>query len=97
MPSSPCTCRGAPPCSRPRQLGLFPLALPSLDFYSIDLSLDQFSDSAQATYFVGLPITFFLKSNAVDELKTAAHTLLYQHPEFKKLMTDLGASSPSGK
>jgi NTE family protein len=63
-----------------------------VDFYSIDLSFDQFSEPSQAAYFLNLPTTFFLKDHVVDELKTAAHTLLYQHPDFKKLMTDLGAS-----
>ena len=63
-----------------------------VNFYSIDLSFDQFSDASQAAYFLNLPTTFFLKDHVVDELKAAAHTLLYQHPEFKKLMADLGAS-----
>ena len=66
-----------------------------VDFYAIDLSFDQFSDESKATYFLNLPTTFFLKSPVVDELKEAAHTLLYQHPEFKKLMTDLGGSAIS--
>ena len=30
----------------------------------------------------------------MDELKTAAHTLLYQNADFKKLLTDLGANAP---
>jgi NTE family protein len=66
-----------------------------LDFYSIDLSFDQFREQSQAAYFLSLPTTFFLKSPVVDDLKAAAHTLLYQNPDFKKLMTDLGASSTS--
>jgi NTE family protein len=65
-----------------------------VDFYSIDLSFDQFSDPSQAAYFLSLPTSFFLKDHVIDELEGAAHTLLYQHPDFKKLMTDLGASSP---
>jgi len=35
-----------------------------------------------------------LKAPVVDELKAAAHTLLYQNPDFKKLLTDLRASAP---
>jgi NTE family protein len=64
-----------------------------VDFYSIDLSFDQFSDPEQAAYFLSLPTSFFLKDHVVDELEVAAHVLLYQHPDFKKLMTDLGARS----
>ena len=63
-----------------------------MDFYSIDLSFDQFRDQSEAAYFLSLPTTFFLKSHVVDDLKAAAHTLLYQNPDFKRLMTDLGAS-----
>jgi NTE family protein len=65
----------------------------NVKFYSIDLSFDQFSDESEAAYFLSLPTSFFLESPVVDKLKTAAHTLLFQHPEFKKLMTDLGANS----
>ena len=66
-----------------------------VDFYAIDLSFDQFSDQSKAAYFLNLPTTFFLKSHVVDDLKAAAHTLLYQNPDFKKLMTDLDANSSS--
>jgi NTE family protein len=66
-----------------------------VEFYSIDLSFDQFREQSEAAYFLSLPTTFFLKSHVVDDIKAAAHTLLYQNPDFKKLMTDLGASSTS--
>ena len=66
-----------------------------VDFYSIDLSFDQFRDQSEAAYFLSLPTTFFLKSHVIGDLKAAAHTLLYQNPDFKRLMTDLGASSTS--
>jgi NTE family protein len=66
-----------------------------VDFYAIDLSFDQFPEQTEAAYFLNLPTTFFLKSHVVDDLKAAAHTLLYQNPDFKRLMTDLGAGSPS--
>jgi hypothetical protein len=39
-----------------------------------------------------LPTSFFLKDHVVDDLPTAAHTLLYQNRDFKKPMTDLEAS-----
>ena len=64
-----------------------------VDFYSIDLSFDQFKEQSQAAYFLSLPTSFFLEDHVVDELKAAARNLLYQHPGFQKLMTDLGASS----
>lgn len=75
------------------KLRAYPALKNKVDFYAIDLSFDQFGDQSQAAYFLSLPTTFFLKDHVVDDLKAAAHTLLYQHPDFQKLMTDLGASS----
>jgi NTE family protein len=60
-------------------------------FYAINLDFKQFSEPAVAQYFLSLPTTFSLSTRVVDQLKAAAHTLLYQNPDFKKLMTDLGA------
>ena len=71
-----------------------------VDFYSIDLSFDQFRNQSEAAYFLSLPTTFCLKNDVVHKLKAAAHTLLYQNPDFKKLMTDLAATStnpPAGR
>ena len=77
------------------KLRSYPDLKDKVDFYAIDLSFDQLSDPSEAAYFLSLPTTFFLKSRVVDDLKSAAHTLLYQNPDFKKLMTDLGASPTS--
>lgn len=63
-----------------------------VSFYAIDLSFKQFSEPSEAEYFLSLPTTFSLSTRVVDQLKTAAHTLLYQNPDFKKLLTDLKAS-----
>jgi len=77
------------------KLRSYPDLKSKMDFYSIDLSFDQFREQSEAAYFLSLPTTFFLKSPVVDGLKAAARTLLYQNPDFKKLMTDLGASPTS--
>ncbi len=63
-----------------------------VSFYAIDLGFKQFSRPSEAEYFLSLPTTFSLSDQVVDELRVAAHTLLYQNPDFKKLMTDLGAA-----
>ena len=73
----------------------YPALKGKVDFYSIDLSFDQFSDQSEAAYYLSLPTSFFLKSQVVDKLKAAAHTLLYQNPDFRKLMTDLRARTNS--
>jgi NTE family protein len=66
-----------------------------VEFYAIDLSFHQFSEPSEATYFLSLPTSFFLEGRVVDQLKAAAHTLLYQNPQFKKLVTDLAAVTNS--
>ena len=65
-----------------------------VSFYAIDLSFGQFSKPSEVQYFLSLPTTFSLNARVVGQLKTAAHTLLYQNPDFKKLLTDLGAGAP---
>lgn len=65
-----------------------------VSFDAVDLSFGQFSEPSQVQYFLSLPTTFNLNAHVVDELKTAAHTLLYQNADFKKLLTDLGANAP---
>ena len=45
-------------------------------------------------HFLSLPTSFNLPDETVDELREAAHVLLYNNEEFKRLMTDLGASVP---
>lgn len=64
-----------------------------VSFYAINLSFKQFSEPSEAEYFLSLPTSFFLKGQVVDQLKVAARTLLYQNPEFQKLLTALGAST----
>lgn len=63
-----------------------------VDFYAIDLSFKKFNDPSRMAYFLSLPTTFNLSDEVVDELKAAAHTLLHENPDFKKLMADLNAS-----
>lgn len=65
-----------------------------VDFYSIELDFTKFKDREKALRFLSLPTTFKLKDEVVDELKQAAHTLLYQNEDFQKLATDLGADHP---
>lgn len=64
-----------------------------VDFYAINLSFDQLREPSEAEFLMRLPTTFFLQPQVVDALKSAARTLLYQNPDFKKLQLDLGASS----
>ena len=66
-----------------------------VDFYAIDLSFNQFREPSEATYFLSLPTSFFLEGRVVDQLKAAARTLLYQNPEFNKMVAELGATTNS--
>jgi len=73
------------------KLRTYPAFKGRVAFYSINLSFDQLREPSEADFLLGLPTTFFLKPRVIDELKAAAHTLLYQNADFKKLMGDLGA------
>ena len=53
------------------------------------------SDNLGLRVYLELLSYLALKPDVVDELKSAAHTLLYQNPAFKKLQHDLGASAHS--
>ena len=66
-----------------------------VEFYAIDLSFSQLSDPSRAAWFLSLPTTFSLSDDVVDQLKSVAHELLNQNPDFQKLKADLGAGPAS--
>jgi len=65
-----------------------------VEFYFVELDFTKFKDRETILHFLSLPTTFKLSDKVVDELKQAAHTLLYQDEEFRKFATDLGADYP---
>ena len=67
------------------------LMSPDIEIYPIDVSFSALSDKAEVDYLNDLPTSFVLSSEAVDRLRAAAATILLSSPEFKQLLTDVGA------
>lgn len=67
----------------------------TVDFYAIELDFSQLKGTENKLHFLSLPTSFHLPDETVDELKEAAHVLLYNNEEFKRLMKDLGSTAPA--
>lgn len=63
-----------------------------IEFYAVDVGFQALSDSAERDAFQSLPTTFDLPAGTIDRLTTVAQRILYQSPEFRRLMRDLGGS-----
>lgn len=59
-------------------------------FYFIDISLQAIADERERDYFKQIPTSLTLDAATVDRLRAVARKLLYDSPDFKQLMADLG-------
>jgi len=62
-----------------------------VEYYFISLDFKQMQDPGDAYYLNNIPTTFTLTDDQVDKLINAGETTLRNHPEFIRLMQDLGA------
>lgn len=62
--------------------------------YSIELDFMKVTDPSRMSYLLSIPTSFVLKQDVVQELKLTARTLLYESPDFHRLIEDLGATHP---
>ncbi|MCC7327198.1 MAG: patatin-like phospholipase family protein [Burkholderiales bacterium] len=60
------------------------------EFYLIEVSFDALRDSAERSYFMGIPTSFNLASETVDRLRQLAARLLSASGEYQRLLRDLG-------
>jgi NTE family protein len=67
------------------------LRVPNAEIYAIDVSFPMLKDKAERDYLNQQPTSFVLPAEAVDRLRAAAGTILMDSPEFKRLLTDVGA------
>ncbi len=58
-------------------------------FYVVEVKFDALKEEADRTYFGGLPTSFKLTPEEVDRIRDAAHRILFESREFKKLLDDL--------
>ncbi len=57
--------------------------------YFINVSLQEIKDLDQRQYFNNIPTSLSLEPQQLEQLISAGQSLLYAHPEFKKLQADL--------
>ena len=67
------------------------LRVPAAEIYAIDVSFAALKDKAEFDYLNRQPTTFVLTAEAVDRLRAAAATIIWESPEFKRLLKDVGA------
>lgn len=60
--------------------------------YYIELDFTALTDPAEITFFNSIPTSFSLEAEQVDRLIDLAGRLMRDHPEYQKLLRDMGAS-----
>ncbi|MCE5243342.1 MAG: patatin-like phospholipase family protein [Desulfobacteraceae bacterium] len=72
-----------------KAISLEPGSCGDVDFYLMEVSFDALDDEGERNYFKRLPTSFVLKPEEVDRLKDAAHRILTNSKDFKRLLEDL--------
>jgi NTE family protein len=75
-------------CSDPDYKG-DPGTCDDIEFYLVEVDFNDIPDEKERKYFLGLPTSFKLDDETVDNLREIAGRLLNQSPEFQKLLGDL--------
>lgn len=65
-----------------------------LDFYLVHLNFNSLPEKAERDYFHRIPTTLSLPADQVDRLRKVAERLLYESPDFQKLVRKLGGKIP---
>jgi NTE family protein len=60
-----------------------------IEFYVIEVKFDALKDANERWYFKRLPTSFSLQPEEVDRLRDAAHRILTESKEFRRLLDDL--------
>lgn len=67
---------------------------PEKNFYLIEVSLNALQSDEERETLCALPTALHLPKNDVDHLRYAAKRVLYDNPEFQRLVSDLGGKIP---
>jgi len=59
------------------------------------VSFEHLEDKAEGSWLAKLPTSFLLSGEGVDRLRAGARKILTASDDFKKLLRDLDAGSPS--
>ena len=65
----------------------------AVDFYLIEVTLEAIADEDERRHFMGIPTSFYLPAEQVDELREMAGRLLQNAPDYRRLMGDLDATT----
>ncbi|WKZ18138.1 MAG: patatin-like phospholipase family protein [Candidatus Jettenia sp. CY-1] len=60
-----------------------------IKFYLVEVRFDALKDEAEREYFKGLPTSFKLSAEQVDQLREVAHRILTESKDFQQLLADL--------
>jgi len=65
-----------------------------LDYYVIEVTFNAIPDVKERQGFLELPTSFNLSDEEVDRLRDVAKRILYDRPDFQRLVHDLGGKLP---
>ena len=65
------------------------LATQDISYHAIDIEFDRLEDPLERKTLNDCPTSFKLQRNQVDRLRIGAGKILENHPEFKRLLTEL--------
>lgn len=68
-----------------------------LDYYVTEVSFNALPNVQERAGFMDMPTSFNLSDEQVDRLRDAAKRILYNNPDFQRLVRDLGGSLPGPK
>src|ERR1700751_4345541 len=61
---------------------------PNADIYVIDVSFKMLADKSERAYLNQLPTLFVLSAEAVDRMRAAAQTIIFNSPEFQQVQKE---------
>jgi NTE family protein len=73
----------------PGNISTEPGSCGDIQFYIIEIKFDALKDEEERSYYKRLSTSFSLKPDEVDNLRDAAHRLLTESEEFRRLLRDL--------
>ena len=73
----------------PGQISTTPGSCGDIKFYIVEVSFESLKDKEEGNYLAGLPTSFRLPPEDVDRLRAAAHRILTESDDLKKLLNDL--------
>jgi len=72
-----------------KEISAEPGSCGDIRFYVVEVKFDALRDETERNYFTRLPTSFKLAPEEVDKLREAAHRILGESKEFKRLLGDL--------